>query len=113
MYAVIFLIALMFIVLPILAEKYSSVKASIFLFSLGYAGLSLNERTNDKRLQISEKEYLNISKKAQSIFGISLILMITIMYFLNVNQYLLAVMILPVGFIGSILVWHNLKKYKI
>ena len=113
MYIIIFLLALMFIIIPIIAEKYNSVNASIFLFSLGYSGLSFNERKNDKRAKLSREEYLKISKITQCILGAAIIIAASIMYFLKVDQYLAFVIILPIGFIGSMITWLRLKKYKV
>lgn len=113
MYGVVFLLGLAFIIIPIIGEKCNSTETSVFLLTLGYSGLSFNKRKNDTRLTLPSKEYLKISKRNQCIFGLVLLIATSVMYFANVNQFLFAVMVLPIGLVGSALLWKEMKKYKI
>lgn len=112
MYVFLILFELMFILIPIYAERKNSLDKSITLFSLGYARLDYNGSNNDNRIEISKKKYLKVSRNLQCILGITLITITGIMYVYKIDEYLASVIILPIGFIGCIIIWYNLKRYK-
>ena len=112
MYIFLILFELMFILIPVYAERKNSLDKSTLLFSLGYVRLDYNGIHNDNRIELSKKKYLKVSRNSQCILGLILIIITGIMYLCKVDEFLASVIILPIGFIGCMITWRNLKKYK-
>ena len=52
-------------------------------------------------------------RNLQCILGITLIIITGITYVYEVDEFLTSIIMLPVGFIGCLITWYNLKKYKV
>lgn len=113
MYVFLILFELMFILVPIYAKRENSLNKSIALFSLGYARLDYMGDRNDNRRAIPKEKYLKISTNLQCTLGLTLIIITGFMYLYKIDEFLASMIILPIGFIGCLITWCNLKKYKI
>lgn len=103
----------LYIIFPILGKKRNSIDMSVFLLSIGYAGYSVSKKKEINPLTISRERYLDKSLKLQVTIGITNIVYMIGCYSLEVNVYVMLLLMGALNTIATFAIWKNLKRYAI
>lgn len=114
LYPMALILALTYMLIPLIANKINSLSLSTFLIFSGYGGNILENKNNNHQKKIIDKStYLKNSFQAQSILSATLMLIVSFCYLIDINEIIMFLSIGIVGFIGTIVIGRFLKKYSI